>query len=68
MELIQTDTMLSSVEVWAGMGSCHFPGISVLDPDSIRMPLGALVSGTGTIPGRPIVGDFLLPPAMSVVS
>ncbi len=32
VELIQTDIILSSMEMWAGNGSCHFPGISTFDP------------------------------------
>jgi acetoacetate decarboxylase len=32
VELIQTDMIFSSLEVWAGSGNCHFTGASVLDP------------------------------------
>jgi acetoacetate decarboxylase len=32
VELIETNSILSSVEMWSGTGSCHFPEISVFDP------------------------------------
>jgi acetoacetate decarboxylase len=32
IELIQTDLVVSSVEMWTGPGSCHFTGASALDP------------------------------------
>ena len=32
VELIQTDLVASSVEMWTGPGSCHFTGASALDP------------------------------------
>ena len=32
VELIQTDLVVSSVEMWAGPGSCHLTGASALDP------------------------------------
>jgi acetoacetate decarboxylase len=32
VELIQTDLIVSSVEMWTGPGSCHFTGASALDP------------------------------------
>ncbi len=32
VELIQTELILSSIEMWTGPGGCHFTGASVLDP------------------------------------
>jgi acetoacetate decarboxylase len=54
VELIQTDMILSSVEVWAGTGSCHFPGISVFDPWH-KLPVKNLLAASH------IVADFVLP-------
>jgi acetoacetate decarboxylase len=54
VEIVQTDMILSSAEVWAGTGSCHFPGISVLDPWHslpVKKMLGA----------AQLVADFVLP-------
>jgi acetoacetate decarboxylase len=54
VELIQTDMIFSSVEVWAGPGNCHFSGASVLDPWH-RLPVKNMIASTYT------VGDFILP-------
>lgn len=54
VELIQTDMILSSVEVWAGTGSCYFPGISTLDPWH-TLPVKRMKAATYT------VTDFVLP-------
>jgi acetoacetate decarboxylase len=54
VELIRTDMILSSAEVWAGTGSCHFPAISLLDPWH-NLPVKKMVAATYT------VADFLLP-------
>jgi acetoacetate decarboxylase len=54
VELIQTDLVISAVELWAGPGSCQFSGASVLDP-------------WHTVPVKKITGagymvcDFVLP-------
>lgn len=54
VELIQTDMILSSVEVWTGTGSCHFPGISALDPWH-NLPVKKMAAATYS------VADFVLP-------
>ncbi len=54
VELIQTDMVLRSVEVWTGTGSCDFPGISVLDPWH-RLSVKRMVAATS------LVADFVLP-------
>ena len=54
VELIQTDMILGSVEVWTGTGSCHFPGISVLDPWH-SLPVKCMVAAAS------LVADFVLP-------
>jgi acetoacetate decarboxylase len=56
VELIQTDLILSSAEVWGGTGSCHFPGISVLDPWH-SLPVKKMLGATH------LVADFVLPDA-----
>ena len=54
VELIQTDMILSSAELWVGPGSCQFSGASVLDP-------------WHTLPVKKMIGagymlcDFILP-------
>ncbi len=45
VELVQTDGILSSIELWAGTGSCHFPGISVFDPWH-KLPVKNMLSTT----------------------
>ncbi len=54
VELIQTDMILSSVELWAGTGSCHLPGISALDPWH-NLPVKKMVNASY------VVADFVLP-------
>jgi acetoacetate decarboxylase len=54
VELIRTDMILSSVEGWTGPGSCHFPGISTLDPWH-RLPVKNLLVASY------VVADFVLP-------
>ncbi len=53
VELIRTDMILSSAQVWAGTGNCHFTGASVLDPWH-RLPVRKMVAATH------IVADFVL--------
>ncbi len=43
-----------TAEVWAGTGSCHFPGISVLDPWH-SLPVKNMVGAAR------LVADFVLP-------
>jgi len=45
VELIQTDLIVSSVEMWAGPGSCHLSGESVLDPWH-EIPVKKMLSST----------------------
>ncbi|MCP4754868.1 MAG: acetoacetate decarboxylase family protein [Proteobacteria bacterium] len=54
VELIQTDMVLSSAEVWTGPGNCHFPGESLLDPWH-RLPVRNMIAATYS------VCDFILP-------
>lgn len=43
VELIQTDLVVSSVEMWTGTGSCHFTGASALDPWH-KLPVKGMLS------------------------
>lgn len=45
VELIQTDLVASSVEMWTGPGNCHFTGASVLDPWH-RLPVKQMLSSS----------------------
>ena len=54
VELIQTDMIFSSTELWSGPGSCQFTGASVLDPWH-RLPMKKMIASTY------MLGDFILP-------
>jgi acetoacetate decarboxylase len=56
VELIQTDMIFSSTELWSGPGSCYFTGASVLDPWH-RLPVKRMIAATY------MLGDFILPDA-----
>ena len=53
VELIRTDSILSSVEVWSGPGSCSFAGTSVLDPWH-KLPVVEMIASTY------LVSDFFI--------
>lgn len=48
VELIQTDMILNSAEMWTGPGNCHFTGASVLDPWH-KLPVKNILAATYTI-------------------
>jgi acetoacetate decarboxylase len=54
VELIQTDLVVSAVELWAGPGSCQFTGASVLDPWH-TLPVKKMIGASY------LVCDFVLP-------
>lgn len=43
VELIQTDLIVSSVEMWTGPGNCHLTGASALDPWH-KLPVKEMIS------------------------
>ena len=45
VELIQTDLILSSIEMWSGPGNCSFTGASVLDPWH-TLPVAKMIAST----------------------
>ncbi len=53
VELIQTDMILNSAEMWLGTGNCHFTGASILDPWH-KLPVKNILAATYT------VCDFIL--------
>jgi len=53
VELIRTDSVLSSIEIWSGPGNCSFTGASVLDPWH-KLPVVKMIASTY------LVSDFFI--------
>ncbi len=59
VELIQTDLILSSIEMWSGPGNCSFTGASVLDPWH-TVPVVKMVASTYLVCDFVIEGSRIL--------
>jgi len=59
VELIQTDLILSSIEMWSGPGNCSFTGASVLDPWH-TLPVAKMIAATYLVCDFVIEGGKIL--------